>query len=63
MQPFVVRYPNLKSVRELVYKRGYAKINGSRIPITDNSMIESKLGMKSLLSGIVLGFVFDVEAL
>ncbi len=37
-------YPNMKSVRELIYKRGYGKIDGRRIPLTDNSVIESKLG-------------------
>merc|ERR1712105_49545 len=26
--------PNLKSVRELIYKRGFVKINGNRTPIT-----------------------------
>jgi large subunit ribosomal protein L7e len=36
--------PNLKAIRELVYKRGYAKVNGQRIPITDNSIIEEQLG-------------------
>lgn len=36
----VVRYPNLKSVRELIYKRGYGKLNKQRIPLTDNSVIE-----------------------
>ncbi|KAG9293055.1 hypothetical protein G9A89_016417 [Geosiphon pyriformis] len=36
--------PNLKSVRELIYKRGHAKINKQRIPITDNSIIENALG-------------------
>lgn len=40
-------YPNLKSVRELIYKRGYAKVRGQRIPLTDNSIIEKTLG-KSL---------------
>jgi large subunit ribosomal protein L7e len=35
--------PNLKTVRELIYKRGFAKINGQRIPITDNILIEKKL--------------------
>jgi len=35
---------NLKAIRELVYKRGYAKIDGQRIPITDNSIVEKKLG-------------------
>lgn len=38
------RYPNLKSVRELIYKRGYGKINKQRIPLTDNSLIEKNLG-------------------
>ncbi|EJT46470.1 60s ribosomal protein l7 [Trichosporon asahii var. asahii CBS 8904] len=36
--------PNLKAIRELVYKRGYAKVNGQRIPITDNAIIEANLG-------------------
>ncbi|EEQ31976.1 60S ribosomal protein L7 [Microsporum canis CBS 113480] len=37
-------YPNLKSVRELVYKRGYGKINKQRIALTDNQLIEENLG-------------------
>jgi large subunit ribosomal protein L7e len=37
-------YPNLKSVRELVYKRGYGKINKQRIALTDNQLIEDNLG-------------------
>lgn len=46
-EPYVTwGYPNLKSVRELIYKRGFAKINRQRIPITSNSIIESKLGRK-----------------
>lgn len=35
-----VRYPNLKSVRELIYKRGYGKLHKQRIALTDNSIIE-----------------------
>jgi large subunit ribosomal protein L7e len=35
--------PNLKSVRELIYKRGYGKINKQRIPLTDNAVIEGAL--------------------
>ena len=38
-------YPNLKSVRELIYKRGYGKINQRRIPLTENKLIEEKLGL------------------
>merc|ERR1712018_99124 len=35
---------NLKSVRELIYKRGFGKVDKQRIPLTDNSIIEKKLG-------------------
>jgi large subunit ribosomal protein L7e len=45
VEPFVAYgYPNLKSVRELIYKRGYGKVNKSRIPLTDNAIIEENLG-------------------
>ncbi|KRZ06718.1 60S ribosomal protein L7, partial [Trichinella zimbabwensis] len=45
VEPYVAwGYPNLKSVKELVYKRGFAKIDGQRKAITDNLMIEKKLG-------------------
>ncbi|KAL1999854.1 hypothetical protein VTN02DRAFT_3884 [Thermoascus thermophilus] len=37
-------YPNLKTVRELIYKRGYGKVNKQRIPLTDNQIIEENLG-------------------
>ncbi|OAL72113.1 60S ribosomal protein L7 [Trichophyton violaceum] len=37
-------YPNLKSVRELIYKRGYGKINKQRVALTDNQLIEENLG-------------------
>ena len=45
VQPFIAYgEPNLKSVRHLLYKRGYGKINGSRIPLTDNALIAKSLG-------------------
>merc|ERR1711935_663045 len=48
VDPYIMYgYPNLKSVRDLVYKRGYAKINGQRVPITDNSIIEEQLSEKT----------------
>jgi large subunit ribosomal protein L7e len=37
-------YPNLKSVRELVYKRGFGKVNKQRVALTENSLIEASLG-------------------
>ncbi|KAI8815332.1 ribosomal protein L30, ferredoxin-like fold domain-containing protein [Cladochytrium replicatum] len=45
IQPYVAwGYPNLKTVRELIYKRGFAKVDGQRIPIQDNAIIEEHLG-------------------
>jgi len=44
-EPYITwGYPNLKSVRELVYKRGFGKIDGRRIALTNNEIIEKKLG-------------------
>merc|ERR1712173_274454 len=41
--------PNLKAVRELVYKRGFVKINGNRTPITTNDIIEAHLGKYGII--------------
>ncbi|KAG6519275.1 hypothetical protein ZIOFF_022768 [Zingiber officinale] len=50
VEPYVTYgYPNLKSVRELIYKRGYGKLNKQRIPFTDNSVIEQGLGKCNIL--------------
>ena len=37
---FSYRYPNLKTTRELIYKRGYGKVDRRRTPLTDNSVVE-----------------------
>ncbi|KAL4983268.1 ribosomal protein L30, ferredoxin-like fold domain-containing protein [Aspergillus falconensis] len=45
INPYVAYgYPNLKSVRELIYKRGYGKIDKQRVALTDNQIIEEHLG-------------------
>jgi large subunit ribosomal protein L7e len=50
VEPFIAYgYPNLKSVRELIYKRGYGKINKQRIPLTDNAIIEEHLGKHGII--------------
>jgi len=50
VEPYVAYgYPNLKTVRELIYKRGYAKIDRQRKAITDNSMIEGSLGKHGII--------------
>jgi len=50
VEPYVAYgYPNLKSVRDLIYKRGFAKINKQRIGITDNTQIEQALGKQGII--------------
>jgi len=45
VEPYVAwGYPNLKTIRDLVYKRGFAKVNHQRIPISNNEVIEQVLG-------------------
>ncbi|GMH03861.1 hypothetical protein Nepgr_005700 [Nepenthes gracilis] len=50
VEPYVTYgYPNLKSVKELIYKRGYGKVNKQRIALTDNSIIEGTLGKYGII--------------
>jgi large subunit ribosomal protein L7e len=50
VEPYIAfGYPNLKSVRELIYKRGYAKVDNNRIPLTDNKIIEQSLGAHNII--------------
>ncbi|KAI9162463.1 hypothetical protein LWI28_027628 [Acer negundo] len=50
VEPYVTfGYPNLKSVRELIYKRGYGKLHKQRIALTDNSVIEQALGKHGII--------------
>jgi large subunit ribosomal protein L7e len=45
VEPFVAYgYPNLKSVRELIYKRGHAKVSGQRVPLSSNEVVQAGLG-------------------
>jgi len=41
--------PNLKSIRELVYKRGFAKVHRQRVPLHDNAIIEEHLGKHGII--------------
>ncbi|KAF8401481.1 hypothetical protein HHK36_012421 [Tetracentron sinense] len=50
VEPYVTfGYPNLKSVRELIYKRGHGKLNKQRIALTDNSVVEQALGKYGII--------------
>jgi len=41
--------PSLKSVRELLYKRGHGKVDKQRIALTDNKIIEKVLGKYDII--------------
>ncbi|TKR96297.1 hypothetical protein L596_010339 [Steinernema carpocapsae] len=50
IDPYVAwGYPSLKTVKNLVYKRGYAKVNKQRIPITNNTIVEENLGKNDVI--------------
>merc|ERR1719186_1408881 len=50
VEPYITfGYPNLKSVKDLIYKRGFATINRQRIPISNNAMIEKHLGKYGIM--------------
>lgn len=36
-------YPSLTTVRNLIYKRGYCRINGQRVRLSSNEIIEENL--------------------
>jgi len=45
IEPFVTfGYPSRHTISNLIYKRGYGKVNRCRIPLTDNCIIETALG-------------------
>jgi len=47
VEPYVAYgYPNLKSIRDLLYKRGFVKLSGQRIPISSNAVIKAGMGEK-----------------
>lgn len=44
VEPYIAYgYPSVKTVRDLIYKRGYGKIDKQRIALTDNQIIEEQL--------------------
>lgn len=50
IEPFVVYgFPSIATIRELVFKKGFAMINGKKTPIQSNTMIEEQLGDKGII--------------
>ena len=53
-EPYITWGPvNLKSVRDLIYKRGFVKVDGKRTPITSNDIIERKY----LIVNIIIRYI------
>jgi len=51
VEPYVAYgYPSLSTTRQLIYKRGYGKINKQRIALSDNAIIEQSLGKYGISS-------------
>ncbi|XP_071515600.1 large ribosomal subunit protein uL30-like [Panulirus ornatus] len=49
-EPFIAwGYPNLKTVKQLIYKRGHVKIGKRRTPLTSNTIVEKMLGSKGII--------------
>lgn len=50
-EPYIAYgYPSLATVRKLIYKRGFGKVRGQRIPLSDNAIIEAALGQFGIVS-------------
>uniref|UniRef100_A0A672FGG1 Ribosomal protein L7-like 1 n=1 Tax=Salarias fasciatus TaxID=181472 RepID=A0A672FGG1_SALFA len=50
VEPYVAwGFPNLKSVRELVLKRGQTRVGRRRVPLTDNAFIEQHMGKHGII--------------
>jgi 60S ribosomal protein uL30 len=45
VEPFIAYgFPSLKTVKDLVYKRGFGKVSGQRVPLSDNRVVSAALG-------------------
>ncbi|XP_062521049.1 large ribosomal subunit protein uL30-like [Corticium candelabrum] len=50
VEPYIAYgYPSLKTVRDLIYKRGFGKIHHRRIALTSNAIIEDSLGRHGII--------------
>lgn len=51
VEPYITYgYLSHSTISKLIYKRGYGKVSGSRIPLTDNSIVEQSLGKRGIAS-------------
>ncbi|OHT00170.1 60S ribosomal protein L7-3 [Tritrichomonas foetus] len=51
VEPYIAYgYPSPAAVRNLIQKRGYANLNGQRIPLTTNEVVQAALGQLGIES-------------
>jgi hypothetical protein len=52
--PFVIfGHPDARTVRDLIFKRGFGCVKRERVPLTDNTVIEEALGADNMYVGRV----------
>lgn len=50
VEPYVTYgYPNVKSVKDLIYKKGVVRVDKQKIPLTDNNIVEQELGEHNII--------------
>jgi large subunit ribosomal protein L7e len=50
VEPYITfGYPTRETIRKLILKRGFGKVNKQRIPITSNAVIEQALGKHGIV--------------
>ncbi|XP_067624275.1 uncharacterized protein RpL7-like [Eurosta solidaginis] len=50
IEPFIIYgYPSISVIRELIFKRGFARINYQKTPIQSNTLVEEHLGEKGVI--------------
>jgi len=50
VEPYIAYgYPSVKTISDLIYKRGFGKVNKQRIPLTDNIVVEKNLGRYGII--------------
>jgi large subunit ribosomal protein L7e len=50
VEPYIAYgYPSRTLVKQLVYKRGFGKVNKQRVPLANNEIVEKSLGKQGLI--------------
>ncbi|XP_057807113.1 60S ribosomal protein L7-1-like isoform X2 [Salvia miltiorrhiza] len=50
VEPYVTYgYPDVKSVKDLIYKKGVVRVGKERIPLIDNNIVEQELGKHNII--------------